>query len=89
MRRLSMSMVSNKEQYYKALAEELRKENENKDKQIEAAITYIKDTKHKCGLATEPEEEHQACWDAILNAPKLINDDTAIMVQENTNADQD
>ena len=49
--------------------------------QIDTAIVYIKDTKKACGMATEPGEEHMACWDAVLNAPMI--DGNKIAVKEN------
>ena len=73
---LSMSMFANKEAYYKAVIVDMQS-------QIDTAITYIADTKKACGMATEPTEEHMACWDAVLNAPAISGN--KIVVQETAN----
>lgn len=69
-----MSQFVNKDAYYEAVIAE-------KQAQIDTAIVYIKDTKKACGMATEPGEEHMACWDAVLNAPMI--DGNKIAVKEN------
>jgi len=73
-----MSQFANKEAYYKAVIEGMQS-------QIDTAITYIVDTKKACGMATEPKEEHMACWDAVLNAPSINGD--SIVVKETSDAE--
>jgi len=73
----SMSQFVNKDAYYKAVIGDMQA-------QIDTAIIYITATKKSCGMATEPKEEHLACWDAITSAPSINGN--SIVVKEIENA---